>query len=144
MKVPAAQVLAVEDDAVIALEMQRLMQPAGVEITLASSGEKALETVRQRRFDLIMLNLRLSGISGLEVCRRLKLDPDLKDIPVVFLSAETNSQFMNIAFRLGAVDYLTKPYEVEHFKTRMLVHLGHLPKGAGDADRRRRRVLQKI
>ena len=98
--------------------------------------------MRRWRFDLIVLNLHLRGINGLEVCRRLKLDPDLKDILVIVLSAESNPQFRDTALRLGAVEYRTKPFELEDFKQRVLTQLGRPSKRAEHADRRRR-ILQE-
>lgn len=126
MKAPFALVLAVEDNADLASLMRRILAPAGVELTHALSGEQALELVRQRRFDLITLNIRLPGMNGLEVCRRLKADPDLFAIPVIFASGETNQEFIDQAYQLGAVDYLTKPYGVEDFRERVLAQLHRL------------------
>jgi len=120
---PCAQVLAVEDNAPLALVMRRAMSAEGVGLTIASSGEQALELVRRLRFDLIILNINLPGIDGLEVCRRLKQDPVLRAVPVIFASGETNRRFMVEAFRLGAVDYLTKPFGLHDFTTRVLAQL---------------------
>lgn len=117
------QVLAVEDNETLAALMQRILHREAVELTLAGSGEQALELVRQRRFDLIILNIRLPGMNGLEVCRRLKLDPALKEIPVLFASGETSPEFVDAAFRLGAMDYLPKPYGVDEFRSRVLALL---------------------
>ncbi len=123
MTVPFAHVLVVEHDSVVALDQQRLLQDLGAEATIAGSGEQAMILVRQRRFDLIILSINLPGIIGLEVCRRLKQDPDLMAIPVLFMSGETSPYFVDIAFRLGAVDYLTKPCEPEYFKQRVSAQL---------------------
>jgi CheY-like chemotaxis protein len=131
MKAPFAQVLVVDDNAVIAFDMRQLLQTSVAETTLAGSGEQALTLVRERRFDLILLNIHLPGISGLEVCRRLKLDPQLKAIPVIFVSGECDQVFVNEALRLGAVDYLTKPYDTKAFAARVLAHLKPAP-SAGD------------
>lgn len=132
MKRPLAQVLVVDDDAIIALDMRRLLQELAVESTLASSGEQAMTLVRERRFDLILLNLHLPGMSGLEVCRRLKGDPKLKAIPVIFVTGETDRAIKSEALRLGAVDFLAKPYAPAHFKSRVLAYLPPPPpKGKG-------------
>lgn len=137
MKAPSAQVLVVEQDAVITVDLLRLLRHLGTEPTTAGSGEQAMELVRRWRFDLVILSLRLHGINGLEVCRRLKLDPDLKDIPVILLTTELNPQLMDTAVRLGAVEYVTKPLELDDFKQRVLAHLGHPSKRAEDVARRR-------
>lgn len=93
-------------------------------MTVASSGEHALDLVRQRQFDLIILNINLPGISGLQVCQQLKRDPVLKAIPVLFASGETSRMFVDEAFRLGAVHYLTKPFALQEFTACVLAHLG--------------------
>lgn len=126
MKAPFAHVLAVEDNADLASLMRRILAPAGVELTHALSGEQALELMRQRRFDLVTLNIRLPGINGLEVCHRLKQDPELCAIPVIFASGETNQEVIDHAYQLGAVDYLTKPYGIHEFRERVLAQLHKL------------------
>ncbi len=118
-----AQVLIVDQDALIALDMQRLLQTIGLQATIVSSGEQGLATARQRRFDLLILGVHLHRMGGLEVCRRLKEDIDLKAIPVVFVSAESSPPVVEKAFELGAVDYVIKPYDTEEFKRRVLAHL---------------------
>lgn len=144
MKAPVAHVLAVEEDSVIALDLRRLMQGLGAEITIAISGEQAMELIRRRRFDLVILDFYLPGINGLEVCRRLKLDHGLKKIPVIFLTGETNLEIVNLAFRLGAADYLIKPFVPEDFKQRVRAHL-NLPLTPPEREdvAPRRRVLQE-
>ncbi len=124
MATPKARVLAVEDNASLALLMQRALQPEGVEVTVASSGEQGLGLARRQRFDLIILNINLPGITGLQVCQQLKLDPALKDIPVLFASGETSRLFVDEAFRLGAVDFLPKPFALQEFTACVLAHLG--------------------
>ena len=123
MKLPLPQVLVVEDDLDFAVVLLHGLQLIGAEATLASTGEEALETVRQRRFDLIILDVRLPGISGLEVCRQLKMDPAQRGIPVIFSSGDPGAWLRDAAFTVGAADYLLKPYGVEDFKTRVLAQL---------------------
>ncbi len=131
MNAALPHVLVVDDDAVIALDLRQLLRSLGVECTMVESGEQALELVRELQFDLILLNIHLPGISGLEVCRRLKQVPEQKQIPILFLSGETSHQAVAEALRLGAVDYLTKPYEPVHVKARVLACLSQCP-SSGD------------
>lgn len=123
IKTPLAQVLAIEEDAATALGLRRLLRPFGAETTIASSGEQAMKLVRRRRFDLILSNFNLPGINGLVVCRRLKEDAGLKHIPIIFLTGESGPGLVEEAFRVGAVDCLTRPCRREDFLTRVLVHL---------------------
>ena len=76
----------------------------------ARSGEKALEIARSKQEpDLILLDINMPGMDGFEVCRRLKDDDETKDIPVIFITAETDVADQAKGFELGAVDYITKP-----------------------------------
>lgn len=126
MKAPFAHILIVEDNDDLSRLMRRILAPAGVEVTIAVSGEQGLELARQRHYDLITLNLHLPGINGLDVCHRLKHDPDLCAIPVIFCSGETNQDVIDHAYHLGAVDYLTKPYGIDDFRERVLAQLHKL------------------
>lgn len=123
MKISVAQVLVADDNTIIALDMRRLLEDLGAEAAILSSGEGAWAAVRQWRFDLIILKVHLPGLSGLEVCRRLKADAELRAIPVIFVGVETDRTIKNEALRLGAVDYLSNPFEPAHFKSRVLLHL---------------------
>lgn len=69
-------VLAAEANADRVTRMRRVLQPAGIKLTVVGSGEQAMEIVRLRWFDLIILNIRLPGINGLDACRSLKMDPE--------------------------------------------------------------------
>lgn len=129
MKMSLHHVLAVEDNPELVGPMWRLLQHLEAELTIASSGERAMEIVRQKCFDLIILNIRLPGINGLEVCRRLKADPSLKGIPVIFSSGETSRQIVDEAYRLGAVDYLFKPCPIADFQRHILAQLPPVSSG---------------
>lgn len=123
MKAPTPQVLAVKHDAVNALDVKEMLRDMGAETTIVSTGEQAMTTMQQQRFDLVLLSIHLPGISGIEVCRRIKQEPKLQAIPVIFLSGETGPHFVDLAFQAGAADFLRKPYEPADFKARVLVHL---------------------
>lgn len=102
--------------AVILLELQR----ARVEVTTAHNAERGLELARQKRFDLILLDVLLSGTSGFDVCRRFKGDDRLKDLPVIFFTGVPNPQDQKEALRLGAVAYLNKGSEMSLLAERIL------------------------
>lgn len=93
------------------------------ELGVAVDGETALEYVSTEKPDLILLDIMMPGMDGYEVCRRLKADPATRDIPVIFLTAMTDIQNKTAGFDTGAVDYITKPFEILEVKARVKTHL---------------------
>lgn len=100
--------LIVEDDKFLADLLVRHFAKEGFDIELAFDGEKGLEKVRERRPDLILLDLLLPGIDGYEVLRRLKADSTFADIPVIILSNLGQKDEIERALLLGAEDFLVK------------------------------------
>ncbi len=93
-------------------------------ITFAKSGFIALEKVKLINFDLILLDVMMPLMDGFEVCRQLKSDPETKNIPVIFLTAKSESENVVKGFELGAVDYVTKPFKAEELLARVMTHIG--------------------
>jgi len=103
--------------------LAQLLSEQGYRVRSAPNGERALATVRKERPDLILLDILMPGIDGYEVCRQLKADDYLKQIPVIFISA-LNEAFDKVsAFSAGGVDYVTKPFQVEEVLARVETHL---------------------
>ena len=93
-------------------------------IVAAINGEKALKmAVAEPRPDLILLDIMMPGMDGYEVCRRLKADEQVRDIPVIFVTAKTEVEDETLGFELGAVDYITKPFSIPVVKARVKAHL---------------------
>lgn len=86
-------------------------------------GISALEAVQEELPDLLLLDITMPGMDGFEVCRRLKEDPKTKDIPVIFLSASSDSDSIIKGFEVGGVDYITKPYLTREIVARVQTHL---------------------
>ena len=104
------KILAVDDEEDI-LELLRFnLSREGYQVSCASSGEEALRLVQSEIPDLIVLDLMLPGIDGLEVARRLKNDPNTKHIPIVMLTAKGEEADIVAGLELGADDYVTKPF----------------------------------
>ncbi|HEY5999846.1 MAG TPA: response regulator [bacterium] len=103
-------VLVVEDEESIAELLRYNLEKAGFSAVLAGSGEEALSLAGQRRPDLVLLDLMLPGIDGLEVCRLLKKDARTEHIPIVMLTARGEEADIVAGLELGADDYLTKPF----------------------------------
>lgn len=104
------RILVVEDEPEIQELIRYNLTREGYRVCLATSGEEALAAVRRDPPDLILLDLMLPGVDGLEVCRRLKGDPATRAIPVVILTAKSEEADVVSGLELGADDYLPKPF----------------------------------
>ena len=103
-------ILVVDDEEDILEILKFNLSREGYQVLCAVSGEQALRLVRPENPDLIVLDLMLPGIDGLEVTRRLKNDPDTKNIPIVMLTAKGEEADIVTGLELGADDYITKPF----------------------------------
>ena len=121
-QIPAA-ILVVDDDAQAALALVRDLVKEGYAVQYVLSGEKALSAVVDWKPDLILLDIRMPDIDGLEVCRRLKEDGATRDIPIIFLAAYTDFDDWISGQRLGAVDLIAKPVLAADLLPRVKVHL---------------------
>jgi len=92
-------------------------------VLIARDGEEALERCRLVRPDLVLLDVMMPGIDGLETCRRLKQDSETAQIPVIFMTAMTDSDNVVAAFEAGGVDYVTKPIRITEVLARIHTHL---------------------
>jgi len=99
------------------------LSKAGFKVLFAEDGESALETVHYAAPDLILLDILMPGIDGYETCRRLKADKATANIPIIFLTALTETTDKVKGFALGAVDFITKPLQYEEVLARVKLHL---------------------
>jgi len=104
-------ILAVDDQRHIARLVQYHLEHAGYDVTLAYNGAEALEKVCEIRPDLVILDVMMPGINGFEVLRRLKEDPGTEPIPVIMLTARTESDDALEGYDRGAQWYLSKPFD---------------------------------
>lgn len=100
-----------------------ILQQAGYKVRPTLNGELALKSIAFSPPDLILLDIRMPGMDGYEVCRQLKQEPRTQDVPVIFISALQDVEDKLIAFQAGGVDYLTKPFQVEEVLARVHAHL---------------------
>jgi putative two-component system response regulator len=91
--------------------------------SFAQSGEEALKLMHKNNFDLILLDIMMPGIDGYKVCKTMKEDPRLSDIPVIFLTAKADMDSMTMGFEVGALDYITKPFHANELLARVKTHL---------------------
>ncbi|WP_040477327.1 response regulator transcription factor [Longispora albida] len=101
------RVLVVDDDPTVSDVVRRYLERAGLEVTLAADGSGALAAAKQARPDLVVLDLMLPGISGIEVAKRLRRD---SDVPIIMLTALGEESDRIIGLTTGADDYVTKPF----------------------------------
>jgi two-component system, OmpR family, alkaline phosphatase synthesis response regulator PhoP len=127
------RILAVDDQRPIARLVQYHLERAGYDVTLAYDGAEALEKVREIRPDLVILDVMMPGISGFEVLRRLKEDPDTEPIPVIMLTAKSESDDALEGYDRGAQWYLSKPIDPEELLTYVNNVLGPFSTLYGDA-----------
>ena len=114
-----ARILVVEDEADIRQILSYNLGQAGHEVISTEHGAVALELARKERPDLLLLDLMLPDLSGLEVCRQLKSDPGLREIPVMMLTARSEEIDRVVGFELGADDYVVKPFSVRELILRV-------------------------
>jgi DNA-binding response OmpR family regulator len=119
------------DDAPTNLEViSAALEAVGLEIAIALSGEQALEQLQYSQPDLILLDVMMPGMDGFEVCQRLKQVPATQTIPVIFMTALADIDHKIKGLELGAVDYITKPFQEKEVLVRVKtqLQLGQLTK----------------
>ncbi len=117
------RILLVDDTPTNLKVLAEALQGQGWKTLMAADGESAIEQVEYLRPDLILLDVMMPGIDGFETCRRLKANPDTQDIPVIFMTALSETVDKVRGLELGAVDYVTKPFQHEEVIARTKLHL---------------------
>ena len=103
-------ILVVDDDENILNLERTILEQKGFEVTTCGGGAEALEILAGRVFDLVLLDVMMPEVDGFTVCRKIKEDPRLKDIPVIFLTAKGGGEALAEGFESGAVMYINKPF----------------------------------
>ncbi len=111
------KVLVVEDNPDIAKLVSLHLKDLGCEVALAADGLRGLAAARARRYDLIILDLMLPGMDGLELCRRLRGETDYT--PILMLTAKSSEVDRVVGLEIGADDYLTKPFSISELLARV-------------------------
>ena len=116
-------VLCVDDNEDMRLMVREVLQSAGHEADLAADGLSALASIQEREPDLLVLDLVMPGMSGLDVCRAVKLNPFTARIPILMLTAQGDIKHKVAAFEAGADDYLAKPFDPRELRARIVALL---------------------
>jgi two-component system, OmpR family, KDP operon response regulator KdpE len=123
MKKSGAHILVVDDEIEIVRALQRSLTAHGYKVFTVSSGEEAFELMSRHRPDLVLLDLLLPGMSGLEICRRMRAE---SNIPIIVLSVKGAERDKVEALDLGADDYVSKPFGIDEVLARIRVALRHV------------------
>ncbi len=114
-----AKVLIVDDDSLGIRLMKKAMEGKGYKIATASNGKTALTKAWANNFDIIILDIKLPDINGFQICEKLKQHPATTNVPVVFLTGLNNQKDLIKGFEMGAVDYISKPFNADEFNKRV-------------------------
>ncbi len=114
-----ARILVIDDEQMVAGSIERTLRAHNFSVTVATSGVEGLKAARHHRPDLVVLDVLMPSMDGFEVCRQIRSDPVLHDLPILFLTARSKIEDKIIGLRVGADDYLTKPFNVDEFILRI-------------------------
>lgn len=112
-------ILVIDDDELVSRTLQRALKLYGYEVMVANSGAEGLQIARRHRPDLFILDIMMPGTDGYQVCRQIRGDPLLDDLPVLFLTAKAKDEDKIEGFRAGGDDYLSKPFNMEELQLRV-------------------------
>ncbi len=116
-------ILVVDDNPTNLSVLSIALKAAGYKIRVAMDGESAIEQVQEDAPELILLDVQMPGIDGFETCKKLKKSSLTQDIPIIFITASTDLENKVKGLSVGAVDYITKPFQQEEVLARVRVHL---------------------
>jgi len=114
-----AHILVIEDDDIVARTIERSLRGDEFRISLADSGVEGLKAARRRVPDLVILDIIMPGMDGYTVCREMRADPRLVEVPILFLTAKIKDEDKIAGFTAGADDYLSKPFNIDELILRI-------------------------
>lgn len=121
------KVLVVDDDPEIVTFLSTLLELEGIESSVATSAAAALEQLQQGRPDLVLLDIAMPDRDGIDLCRELKSDPRLAEVPVFVVSARPGKDVVDRALAAGAEEFIRKPFENAELISRIRVRLANTP-----------------
>lgn len=119
----SGRILIVEDAPANVQALLGILKEKGYQISVATNGRRALEALASVRPDLILLDVMMPEMDGYETCTRIKASPEWRDIPIIFLTAKSDTSDIVRGFELGAVDYVAKPFHAHELLARVDTHL---------------------
>ena len=112
-------ILVIDDDELVSRTLQRALKLYDYQVMVANSGTEGLHLARRHRPDLLVLDVIMPGTDGYQVCRQVRGDPMLKDVPILFLTARSKDEDKIEGFRAGGDDYLAKPFNMQELQLRI-------------------------
>ena len=125
------KILVVDDEKLIVKGISFSLQADGMEVDAAYDGESALQKIREKSYDLVILDLMLPGMDGMEVCQAVR---EFSDVPIIMLTAKVEDMNKILAFDKGVDDYLTKPFNILEVKARIKAILRRNQKNQREAE----------
>ena len=126
-----AKIVIAEDEPDIRDLIRFTLQFAGYEVFAGSNGEEGYELAKQEKPDIVLMDVRMPKMTGYEACRKIKADPELKDTPVIFLSAKGQEAEIQSGLDAGADEYLLKPFAPDQLTERIREMLAKRGKASG-------------
>jgi DNA-binding response OmpR family regulator len=112
-------ILVIDDDELVSRTLQRALKLYDYQVMVANSGTEGLHMARRHRPDLLVLDVIMPGTDGYQVCRQVRGDPMLKNVPILFLTAKSKDEDKIEGFRAGGDDYLAKPFNMQELQLRI-------------------------
>ncbi len=125
-------ILVIDDDELVSRTLQRALKLYDYQVMVAHSGTEGLHIARRHRPDLLVLDVIMPGTDGYQVCRQVRGDPMLKDVPILFLTARSKDEDKIEGFRAGGDDYLAKPFNMQELQLRIKAILRRYKVGKPD------------
>ncbi|MGH8527551.1 MAG: response regulator, partial [Gammaproteobacteria bacterium] len=140
----SGHLMVVDDDEVHCDLLSRRLRHCGYQVSMAEDGRRALELIKTQPVDLVLLDVLMPEMDGFTTCERLKAHPGTRDIPVIFMTALTDIVDKVKGFELGAVDYITKPFQQEEVLARITTHLAlqRLKSSLQESEARLSRIIE--
>ena len=126
-------ILVVEDEPGLADLLDYILKEEGYHVRLASSAETAMALIRQEPPDMILLDLILPGVDGMEICRRVRANQATAEVPIIIITAKSDARDRQKALDAGADDYMLKPADTAELKSRIASLLKSRASGGGTA-----------
>src|SRR5437588_5268563 len=142
MAASQTSLLVVDDNEMNRDMLSRRLQRQGYDVSVAHDGSRALELIRDQRFDLVLLDVMMPGLNGLEVLKILREAHSATDLPIIMATARGDSADIVQALRLGANDYVTKPLDFPVVLARVQTHLA-MKRAAEQVKRLERRLAER-
>jgi DNA-binding response OmpR family regulator len=123
------RILLIEDEAALSKVLSLVLTGGGFDVCVATTGAHGLRLAEEKNYDLILSDIDLPDMDGFEICRRSKQNPKIQAVPIILMSGRLREENEAQALKLGAADYLSKPFRAEIVLTKISLHIREAKKG---------------